>query len=217
MTMISQRYVKCTICGGFAKQLVLTSTNCFGGTSDLDFRPPQMMRNTMDLWVQQCPHCAYTSDNLDDPTGVSREFIESQAYQGCEGNTFASELATQFYRCYMIKKADGKTMEAFYAALHGAWACDDAGDVEMAVLCRQKALELFDLLDSPNRREDDYLVKMDLLRRTGQFEAVEALYAERTFSGEENQKIAAFQVELARRKDTKCYRIGKALGMNEWD
>lgn len=216
MTTINHRYVKCTICGGFAKQMVITSTNCFGGTSDLDSRPPQMMRSTMDLWIQQCPYCAYTSDDLDDPTGVTREFIESEEYQGCEGHSFASELAVQFYRSYMIKKADEKLEAAFYAALHGAWACDDAGDVEMAVLCRLKALELFDLVDTLGVMEDDFLVKLDLLRRTGQFEAVEALLAEKTFSREENQKIAAFQLELARQKDTKCYRIGNALGIHEW-
>ena len=40
----------------------------------------------------------------------------------------------------MISMEDGKAADAFYAALHAAWACDDACDGANAVTSAEKYL-----------------------------------------------------------------------------
>ena len=217
MSVHMPRIVKCAICGEMLEQMTLASSNTFGGTPDLDFRPAQMLRSTMFWWIQACPFCGYNADSLDDATGVTREWLDSEPYRTCEGNAFRSSLASQFYRSYMIKKMDGKLPDAYYAVLHAAWACDDEWDTENAIVCRLKALELLDQVDKRFKTPEDDLVRLDLLRRTGQFEAVEREAAALQFTDEKFRQVAAFQLEKARQKDTACYRMGKVFGIQEWD
>ncbi len=106
--------------------------------------------------------------------------------------------------------------DAFYAALHAAWACDDEREIENAIHCRQCALtELEKILADPNTPEDMHVVKTDLLRRTGQFDALISNYTGKQFSKELLNQIVAFQIEKARQNDTQCYRIQDVPGTED--
>src|SRR5689334_17370242 len=63
MTSYYPRQVICSVCGTSSRQEVLTSTNCIG-SPDLDLRPPQMKRSTMDRWLHECPNCGFVSGDL---------------------------------------------------------------------------------------------------------------------------------------------------------
>lgn len=200
--------VKCAICRKESTQTVMASSNTFGGTPDLDLRPAEMMRSTMSWWIQECPHCGYISRSLDDKTSVTREWLRQEAFATTGGRKFLSNLAAQFYKYYLINVADNNEKAAFYAALHAAWACDDECETENAIHCRQCALaELEKILANPNTPEDMHVVKTDLLRRTGQFDALISDYAGKQFSKNLLNQIVAFQIEKARQNDTQCYRI----------
>ena len=60
MTTLDEAKKKCAVCGKISAHFEVTSTNTFGAP-DLDTRPPEMMRSTMDMWVQECPSCGYLS------------------------------------------------------------------------------------------------------------------------------------------------------------
>ena len=47
MTTVFPQTVRCSVCGAENEMMVVASTNTFGGTMDLDTRPPEMKRSTM--------------------------------------------------------------------------------------------------------------------------------------------------------------------------
>ena len=204
---------KCSVCGEESSQIVMASTNTFGGTPDLDLRPAEMMRSTMSWWIQECPHCGYISESLDDESIVSQEWLKRETFTSCGGRKFLSKLAARFYKYYMINVEDDNETDAFYAALHAAWACDDEDEHENAIHCRQCALtELEKIVATQNPPEDMVVVKTDLLRRTNQFDTLIAEYTGRTFTNDLLNKIVAFQIDKAQQQDTRCYRIEDVVG-----
>ncbi len=64
MTIIDQFEKKCQVCGKTSMHPVLMSTNSFG-YPDLDLRPAPMQRDTMDTWLDECPHCGYVASSLE--------------------------------------------------------------------------------------------------------------------------------------------------------
>ncbi len=213
-TTFSSKKFKCSVCGTEKEYRVLTSTNAFG-PSDLDTRPPEMQRSTMSMWIQECPECGYVADEISDPCEVSPDFLKSEGYLSCEGHELKSALASKFYKQCMIAKECGNIREAFFVALHSAWACDDAKDYAGALACREKAASLADeLIDGGtlNASERENI----MLRRAGRFKDVIRLYSDVKFSGDDNNlevmnAVLEFELELARRKDTTCYTIQDAL------
>ena len=74
MSTMHEFHRTCAVCGATHRYRILTSTNAFG-SPDLDLRPPQMKRGTMPLWVQECPSCGYTAEDVSDPTQIPREYL----------------------------------------------------------------------------------------------------------------------------------------------
>ncbi len=94
MTMIESKSVRCGHCGKSSKHMVLMSTNEFG-SPDLDLRPPEMQRSTMDTWLKLCPACGYCAPNLSQPP-ADPAVIQSKAYRDALGATDFPELARRF-------------------------------------------------------------------------------------------------------------------------
>lgn len=197
----------CAICGKMSEQMVLASTNRFG-PPDLDLRPPEMERSTMDWWIEECPHCGYVSPDLSEKTAITKEWLNNGQYISCDGRNFANTLAERFYKHYLISSANADNQAAFHAVLHAAWASDDAEDIVNAIYSRKKALELFPKLVFANDEEETYLLmRADLLRRTEQFDLLIKEYEGKIFSEELLCNIAIFQVEKAKKKDMTCYTL----------
>ena len=205
--------VRCAVCGATERFRVIRSTNAFG-SADLDLRPPEMQRSTMPLWVQQCPACGYAADAISDETSVTREWLQSEAYQTCDGIAFSSDLAITFYRQHMICLQENDERKAHYALLHAAWACDDAFDAENAAICRKRAIPPLEaMIRSANDEEKDtmLMVKADLLRRSGQFDRLIDEYADVKMKDKLLSMLLAFQLQKAREKDAACYRVSEAV------
>ncbi|WP_295868118.1 hypothetical protein, partial [uncultured Veillonella sp.] len=151
MTTMYQDTVKCYVCGKESKQTVLGSTNSFG-SSDLDLRPPEMMRGTMEYWAHECPYCGYIAKNIDLGTVVTEAWLARVEFINANNIEFKSELAKRCYKEYLINLEDENIYKAFAVILNAAWACDDAQDIGNAILCRNLAL---DLIDELIEKEDD--------------------------------------------------------------
>ena len=204
------------------------STNSFGHP-DLDLRPPQMRRDTMGEWIQQCPACAYISGKIDnDPGKVTKKWLKPKGYTHSDGIEFKSGLADRFYKFYKISFLNENTESAFFALLHAAWARDDCEDTANAVRCRSMAIPLLSQVaekptsgqgdpeedgceDDSDKKDNLLLIKADLLRRSGQFETLLSEYASRNFKNEIMNKVLAFQLAKAAEKDTACYTVQDAV------
>ena len=201
----------CAVCGATHEYRILTSTNAFG-SPDLDLRPPQMKRGTMPLWVQECPDCGYTAEDVSDPTQIPREYLQSEAYKTCGGIRFDKPLAGRFYRQHLILLWDQKFTEAFFAMLHAAWVCDDADDTENAVRCRDIAAELLEMYVLPAEQEKEYLLLYaDVLRRAGHFDKLLDKFSDTLLDNELHRKILAFEYVCADKKDAGCYTVEDAI------
>lgn len=212
MTTFRNRSRRCFVCGNIKDFMEISSTNEFG-SPDLDLRPAPMRRQTMNAWVHKCPVCGYAATNIDAPTEVTQDWLKSQAYRDCEGIAFESPLAATFYQAYMINKADGRRIAAFQALLHAAWSCDDLRDDANATRCRELALANLDAIidDESDRRETLLLLKADLLRRAGRFDALLQEYAHVRFREDLHNKILAFQLKRAAAGDRACHTVREAL------
>ena len=212
MTTMRRVESTCAICGHVFKHVELTSTNSFG-SPDLDLRPPGMKRDTMHMWIQECPKCGYVSADIADPRNITKEFLKSKEYRKCDGIRFASGLAEQFYKYHRINLADNDAEGAFFALLHAAWACDDAQDDKNARLCREKALPLVSRLIGENMegKETLQLMKADILRRAGHFQELLTEYKGVRFDQEVMDQVLAFELKLAEKEDMACYRVTDAV------
>ncbi len=210
-TLAPEKFV-CSVCGTETEFMVLTSTNTFG-SPDLDLRPSEMHRSTMDSWIQTCPVCGYTAEKISTKTSVTRTVLASNDYKSCKGIPFVSDLAKEFFRHYLIMLADKEPEAAFFALLHASWACDDAGDKANASLVRGKAIRIADYLLAQN----DYdgkdvlsLIQADMMRRTSRFDELLEKFKSMTYTEKLQNEIIDFQKVLARRKCSKCLTVGDA-------
>ena len=189
----------------------MTSTNSWG-RPDLDLRPAPMYRDTMNVWLMECPHCGYVAKGLNNELKTTSDILKSEEYLTCEGNDFKSDLSKRFYRRYLISKAEKEYNSEFYSLLHCAWACDDADD-GLAVEMRKLAVNLVDKVDDEN--ENLKLIKADLLRRSLQFERLIEEYSDFTSNDKLSYSIIRFQLGLAAMEDSDCYTIQEVV--NEFD
>ena len=215
MTSFDTVSKKCFVCKEKNYYQVLSSTNQFG-PSDLDMRPPEMMRSTMSSWIQECPDCGYIANNIDDETTVTLEWLQNnESFKTCGNLKFKSNLSESFYKKYLIDVADGRERDAFYSLVRTAWGCDDCDDEENAIHCRKMAIEQLDKFTTTEREKENLIVaKADLLRRSKQFDAVIDEYSNKTFSQDILNKIIAFQIKLAKMKDSTCYTVADAIEDN---
>lgn len=209
MTTMATVECVCSVCGAKNEYWVLASTNAFG-SSDLDLRPPEMQRSTMEYWVQECTECGYVSEEVSDVSNVTKEWLQSEKYLLCDGMSFSSGLAKKFYKYYLINLEDKNVEDAFLAVLHAAWVCDDNDEFDNAKNCRQLAIQLADNLIKENEENADnlLLIKADLMRRSGDFYNLILEYSDVKFDDDLLNEIVSFQLQKANEKDTACYTVG---------
>ena len=200
MTVLINVDVTCAVCGSTHTFIEAGSTNAFG-PADLDGRPPEMARSTMFTWVQRCPSCGYCAHTISEKTKIKQEMLESESYQTCEGNDIKSGLGENFYRAAMILQEEGNIEKAAYMLICCAWASDDEGDNETAKTCRLKAEELLRRIPGHKDEESRMNLRMDLLRRAGQFETVLSEFKDSNFKDRVCRKYAEAELRLAEKRD----------------
>ena len=203
-TYMRANYI-CGICGHTFESNTIMSTNSFG-SPDLDLRPPEMQRSTMPLWVKKCPNCGYVHSEIEKDGKTHANYIKSKSYITCENNMFKNDLASEFYQYALIELQDNNLEEAYNAFLHAAWACDDSNDKENAVICRSKAIALFERT-SMITKEEFILRQVDLLRRARKFDDAILLVSKTRFKDSLLKKIASFQHTLCQHKDDDCFCV----------
>lgn len=153
-------------------------------------------------------YCGYIAENIDLGTVVTEAWLARVEFINANNIEFESELAKRCYKEYLINLEDENIYKAFAVILNAAWACDDAQDIGNAVLCRNLAL---DLIDELIEKEDDpstlMLQKIDLLRRSNQFNKALGEFSDIFMDKDLLQDILDFQLEKAKNHDNACYTV----------
>ena len=213
MTTIIQEKIICPVCEKEITVNLIGSTNAMG-YADLDLRPPEMQRSTMYQSTIMC-ECGNVFES--ESKGGSRELIESEAYQSCDGIDFGSQKAVMFYRAYLIDKESNPNDLAsnFIHILQAAWACDDF-DRENARKMRLIGIDLLEQIINDDqyssRKNDNLLMQADLLRRSAKFDLLIEKFQDMRFEDELYQQIIDFQIEKASQKDDSRYTVGDVIG-----
>lgn len=217
MTLLYEREGTCYVCGAVHPYTRIASTN-ESGASDLDGRPPEMLRSTMPYWIQRCPGCGYCAPDVSVGSHRVKEIVASRAYEQRIHDASYTELANSFRGWALIQETLGQDAEAGWAYVRAAWACDDGGRGDAARLCRQAAVQAFRRSRSVGATFAEELgaeeaLLADLLRRSGDFDAAIQVGEEglRREPDEALRQVLLYERALARRKDPRRYRVSDAL------
>jgi hypothetical protein len=177
MTTFMPVFVHCAVCGAESQQHVLASTSTFG-PPDLDLRPNGPARWALELQIQHCPSCGYCANRIGERAPGTRRTVASPIYRDVLENARMPVAARRYFCAALIGEATGQRDVAASHFLEAAWVCDDAGAVEQARICRDRAAEMMatalewgEVPTTPVTHG----VRADVLRRAGRYE--EALAA----------------------------------------
>ena len=213
MTTIETREVVCSICGVKSQHHDLTSSGEYG-YRDLDLRPSEMFRSTMNMWLQECPSCGLVAPDLENSEPSDQVALVSDDYMRARSNRLMSPLARRFLCRAIIEAENNRPEVAFSQTLSAAWVCDDAKQPADARILRLKAAAHLDgrwSLLQENRK----LQLVDVLRRARRWAEADALMNSLESTKLDEAKIGPGVVSLQRlligRRDDACYSVKDAL------
>lgn len=217
MTTIYFEDVTCAVCSHQSQVRTMGSTNAFG-SMDLDTRPPEMRRSTMDMWVYACPSCGHCATDLAEPGEGLAELVASEPYLAIRRDAAIPAKARDFLCQALIARVQGRLRAAAWATIHVAWVCDDEGVSDAAVRHRLEAVNLVDAADlagTPVGHDagGSAAIKTDLLRRGGSFAEARAVAqaAIDATPDEVIETVLQYQLRLIDTQDQSCRTIDDAF------
>jgi hypothetical protein len=218
MTTLYRKKIQCSLCKATNEFTGIGSTNTFHGSADLDTRPPEMMRSTMHIWVQRCPHCGYCASDIGQSLPEAQSIVKSKAYTDQLNDREYPELANSFLCEAQIHTVSGDYKATCWAFIHAAWACDDADCPAQAKLCRLKAADTLMLAEEHGQQiaaqdGSSAAILIDLLRRSRQIEQARQIIAARRgdITDEIMLQVIDFQARLLDIYDLSCHTIEEAI------
>jgi len=203
--MTESSTLHCAVCGGPARA-PFHAARPPEITPDLDMRPGEPVRSTLRDWLQACGTCHAAAPDLSALPPGAMAVVESPAYRVLSMEVEEDTLL--FRRWAMICLETGDKASAAEALLQGAWAADDAADMTEAAKLRRDVAALWG--DQPEHATA--LRLLDVLRRAGEFAAVEARGAEMAAGGLDafSAAVVAFQRARAAERDVGGHLLSSA-------
>lgn len=173
---------------------------------ELDMRPGEPVRSTLLDWLQACGRCGAAAWDLSTLPPKAKPVADLPAYRAL--STEAAEETLLFRRWAMICLATGDKAEAAEATLQAAWAADDGADMVEAAKLRRDVAALWG--DPPDLATA--LRLLDVLRRAGEFAAVEARGAQMAAAAPDAfaAAVIAFQRARAAERDVGGHLVTSA-------
>jgi hypothetical protein len=195
----------CAVCGGPARA-PFHAPRPPEIAPDLDMRPGEPVRSTLRDWLQACGTCHAAAWDLSTLPPGAKSVVESAAYRAL--STEAAEDTLLFRRWATICLAAGDKEEAAEATLQAAWAADDGVDMVEAAKLRRDVAALWG--DPPDLATA--LRLLDVLRRAGEFAAVEARGAQMAAGRIDGfaAAVIAFQRARAAERDVGSHLLSSA-------
>jgi len=202
--------VACAVCGRESRQRRLRAVSQ-NGPPDLDLRPAEMARSTMQHWLQQCPACGYAAPRIDEADPQAAAIVTAGPYRALLAETSFPPLARRFLCRAMLLEETGDLHGAAEATLQAAWVADDARKPDLARAWRLDAVALFRQGPMPPLEQRVRIV--DILRRAGDFggAAAQAGELERSSLPDPVDRVVAFERRLIAAGDIRAYTVASAL------
>ena len=179
----------CAICGTRCRPPFRTPTAELA--PDLDGRPGEPARSSLERWIALCPGCGAAAPDLAALPAEAGSIIRRDDYVA-EPN--------RFLRWSLLAAALGDPAASAEAILQAAWLREDKG--EDASDLRRRAAAAWQ--GAPLRR-------IDILRRAGAMVEADALAAGLIGLDEDQSRILAFQRDRIAAADSARYAISSAL------
>jgi len=142
---------------------------------DLDTRPGEELRSSINFWMARCPSCGYCAADLTSIHELAGPVVDTAVYQENLNDVRFPEKAREFICHALILERAGQYADAGWTMLHAAWVCDDHALEEAAATCRKGALRAWSAGKSRGEafhehHSSEFLIVADLHRRMGEFE-----------------------------------------------
>ena len=94
---------------------------------DLDLRPGEALRSTMDRWLQQCPHCGYAAPDIAKAHPGAVAAVQAAPFRALIQDESHPPLARRFLAwAHVLEETDAEQEARVVGALRRAGAWDDA-------------------------------------------------------------------------------------------
>ena len=216
MTLYFDNDSECAVCGESSTQPGLLSTNATG-SSDLDGRPSEMVRSTMDCWIERCPGCGYCSTDIGESKSGLEKIIQTPEYRDILERDDIPELAASFLASSYLYNLDKEYARAARMAHYASWVLDDFDASVESTNARIKTIALIQLADEHGQefsasREESILITVDLMRRSRLFNQAEA-FIENTSpecSDDSIQELIRYERQLIADRDSAVHTLFQA-------
>ena len=162
---------RCGVCGQTGRQPVFRPIPP-EQAPDLDLRPGEALRGTMDRWLQQCPHCGYAAPDIAKAHPGAVAAVRAAPFRALILDDSHPPLARRFLAWAHVLEETGALAASAEATLQAAWVADDLGRADLARLWRLEAVALW-RCGPPLDHEQEVRV-VDALRRAGAWSDAEA-------------------------------------------
>jgi hypothetical protein len=202
--------LRCAVCGNESRQPPFRPGPP-EQPPDLDLRPGEPLRGTMERWLQQCPHCAYAAPDIGRAHPAAAEAVAAGPFRALVTETAYPPLARRFLAWAHVLEETGALHAAAEATLHAAWVVDDLQLPELAAEWRLDAVALW--RSGPALDAEQTVRVTDALRRAGAWDdaaaTADALAA--TAPSTHVAQVLALELRLVAARDDGRHTIASAL------
>jgi hypothetical protein len=200
----------CAVCGTSSHQVPFRP-NPPEQAPDLDLRPGEPVRGTMERWLQQCPHCGYAAPSIAKAHPAAAQAVAAAPFRALLAETAHPPLARRFLAWAHVLEETGALHAAAEATLQAAWVADDLNRPDLARLWRLEAVALWRA--GPALDAEQTVRIVDALRRAGLLDdahaTAEAL--QRSDPPEAVAQVIALELRLVAAGDTARHTVASAL------
>lgn len=224
MTKIRPVTVKCGVCGKLVEEYEYLSLY-IGNSSSIDGFNEEYPEPTV------CTHCGYISYDISKPALALLELVNSPDYRKCkyvhvDDNEMNSEDNDDYktylresnrrhirvwYQYYLIMQVCNDLNGAYYALRNMLHYLDEKDYEE----CLPDAYDMFLAIFDTNK-EEDYIIKLDYLRRLKRFDEAAAMYDSVNWDSFSLQTVimANWEKQLIDSQDSRIYSYKDIIGLD---
>jgi hypothetical protein len=144
---------------------------------DLDLRPGEPVRSTMERWLQQCPSCGYAAPDITRAHPAAAAAVAAAPFRALLAESTYPPLARRFLAWAHVLEETGALHASAEATLQAAWVADDLTKPDLAREWRLDAVALW--RGGPRLDAEQTVRVIDALRRAAAWDdaaaTVEAL------------------------------------------
>ena len=202
--------VTCAVCGTESRQARFRPAPP-EGAPDLDLRPGEPLRGTMESWLQQCPGCGYAAPEITRAHPAAAEAVGTAPFRALLADSTHPPLARRFLGYAYVLEETGALHAAAEATLQAAWVADDARRPDLSGAWRRDAVALWRA--GPPLDSEQTVRIVDALRRAEAFDDAGATAGALAASGppEAVAGVIALETRLIAAGDSGRHTVATAL------